>query len=577
MKTFIFIQGELHNMKWSIKKKILSGFSGVLILLLVLAGGAYYELSMLNKTYSKLITVTSKKVDLANRLESLYYAQSASVRGFLLTGSPTYYNQYQVANGRYQDTLDELGKLVKSPLGKRLYASIEDIDQKYFSAVEHQVQLKQENKQEELTLYTTSTVKDITLTLQQSIEALAKHQNDELLKANTQTTDNDKKIQMILIILSVITFILGILIAIVMGQMISKPIKKISEVMKLVAMGDLSVEPIKVKSKDELGELSNSFNKMVHDLSSVVRQVSDSSMQVAASSEQLTASAQQSTSAAEQVTRVITESAEGTEQQLRTFNEMSASVKEMAIGMDQIAEASEVMLQSSEETRTLASKGADSIANVVSQMNEIHVSVEEAAKLIHTLGKRSDEIRRITDIITGIAEQTNLLALNAAIEAARAGEQGKGFAVVADEVRKLAEESSKSSDQISKMIAVIQEETKKAVLSMELGNEKVNTGLTYTAEANESFTKISESIGNVTGKVADVSASVEEIQAITTQMVSAVVKAREVSEQVAAGSQENAAASEEQLATMEEITSSAESLSNLADELQVVVSRFKLS
>jgi methyl-accepting chemotaxis protein len=564
-------------MRWTIQKKILSGFIGVLILLLVLAGISYSELSTVNKTYKDLISVTSKKVLLAKDLESQYYRQSANIRGYLLTGSLTYYNEYQVANGTYQDTMKKLNKFVNSPLGKRLYAKVNDVDDQYFAAVDHQVQLKKENKQAELDQYTTSVLKDISLTLSTSINALVTYQQDELNKLTIKTSSRVQNIKTILIIISAFTLIVGIIIAILISQMISKPIKKVSEVMKLVAKGNLSIEPLKVKSKDEVGELSRSFNQMVKDLSSVVRQVTDSSMQVASSSEQLTASAQQSTSAAEQVTHVITENAEGTERQLRTFNEMTISVKEMAEGMDQIADASEEMLHSSEETRSLAGQGASSIANVVTQMNDIHISVEEATHLIRALDKRSDEIRRITDIITGIAGQTNLLALNAAIEAARAGEQGKGFAVVADEVRKLAEESSKSSEQISNMISVIQEETKKAVLSMEAGNDKVERGLLFTNEANKSFSNISKSIDNVTGKVADVSASVEEIQAITSQIVVAMENAKEVSEQVAAGSQENAAASEEQLATMEEITSSAESLSHLADELQVVVSKFLLS
>ncbi|MBS4174096.1 methyl-accepting chemotaxis protein [Bacillus sp. FJAT-49736] len=564
-------------MKMTIKKKIILGFSSVILLLCILAGMSYFQLTNVNKTYDNLINVTSKKVNLANQLETLFYKQSSSIRGYLLTGSPTYYNQYQVANDHYQDTMKKLGVLEKNSVAKRLYSTIDETDDKYYAAIEHQVQLKNDNKQDELTEYTNNTVKDLTLTFQQSIEALTKLHEDELVKVNKNTNETVNKTQQLLIIITVVTFIISIIIAIFIGRIISNPIKKVSNVMKQVAKGDLSVEPLKVKNRDEIGELADSFNKMVQDLSSVVRQVSDSSLQVASSSEQLTASAQQSTSAAEQVTRVITENSEGTERQLQTFVEVSASVSEMAQGMDQIADASEDMLRTSEETRTLAGHGANTIANMVTQMNEIHVSVEEATGIIHTLGQRSDEIRRITDIITGIAEQTNLLALNAAIEAARAGEQGKGFAVVADEVRKLAEESSKSSEQISKMITVIQDETKKAVLSMESGNEKVETGLSYTTEANESFTKIAKSIDSVTGKVADVSSSVEEIQAITSQIVTAIQHAKEVSEQVAAGSQENAAASEEQLATMEEITSSAESLSHLADELQVVISKFKLS
>jgi len=242
----------MYNMKWSIKKKIITGFSSVIFLLVLLAGISYFELSSVNKTYNNIIEVTSKKVDLANQLETQFYQQSANIRGYLLTGSTSYYNQYQVAKDNYKNTMIKLKKLVKSSLGKSLYASLDDMDDKYFAAAEHQIELKNENKQDELTLYTSNTVNDITISFQKSIEDLKKHQEDELLKVNSETTVHVKNVQALLIIITVATFIIAIIIEMIIGRMISNPIKKVSDAMKVVAMSDLSIKQVKVKSKPSL-------------------------------------------------------------------------------------------------------------------------------------------------------------------------------------------------------------------------------------------------------------------------------------------------------------------------------------
>lgn len=189
-------------------------------------------------------------------------------------------------------------------------------------------------------------------------------------------------------------------------------------------------------------------------------------------------------------------------------------------------------------------------------MNHIEKTVANASDIIRSLEKRSEEISRIMGIITSIAEQTNLLALNATIEAARAGEHGQGFAVVANEVRKLAEESKNSADEIRTMVSNIQTEMAHAVKAMEEGHHQVNTGLKESSDAGAAFIKISESMSNVLGKVQEVAASVESLDDQGAQITKTLEELAVISNKTAEANQESSAATEEQLATMEEISSS---------------------
>jgi methyl-accepting chemotaxis protein len=377
------------------------------------------------------------------------------------------------------------------------------------------------------------------------------------------------------ILILVITLAIAVVVGYYFSSRITKPIVELTALAKVAANGDLTRQA-SIKDKNEIGQLANSFNTMVQNLRQIIQQVGSSSENVAASSEQLTASAAQTTKATEQVAHITEEVAAGTEKQVETLQESSRSVHQISTDIQQIAVnaqgVSSMAIQASDKTE----QGNMAIQAAIEQMNSINQTVNGLAKEIRELGQRSREIGQIVETITGIASQTNLLALNAAIEAAQAGEHGRGFSVVAAEVRKLAEQSSISAQNITQLINVMQAQTNSAVQSMDAGIQVVARGLNSVNTAGEAFTQIEQSIHEVTSQIQEVSVSSQQISANTVQVVKSFETVLEVSNMTASGTQNVSAAAEEQLATMEEIASSAAVLSKMADELQSLVAKFKV-
>lgn len=248
----------------------------------------------------------------------------------------------------------------------------------------------------------------------------------------------------------------------------------------------------------------------------------------------------------------------------------------MAGEVKRITDAAISVTHTSQQASERSLEGNKAIQTAINQMNSINHTVEELSEVVEGLGQRSTQIGNIIEVITGIAEQTNLLALNAAIEAARAGEHGRGFAVVADEVRKLAEQSSGSAQQIADLIAAIQAETAKAVTSMESATQEVREGIQLVHGAGESFGHIQGSVGEVAQQIDSVASSAEKLKAGMDGVMDVIRQIAHIANETASGSQNVSAATEEQLAAMEEIASSAEALSKMMEELNDLVQRFKV-
>lgn len=373
----------------------------------------------------------------------------------------------------------------------------------------------------------------------------------------------------------VIFILIGILVSYFIVRSITRPLQELGDITDRVASGDLTKSFV-VKKHDEIGKLGTSFNNMIIALKELIQHVGEKSDLLASSSEQLNASSEQNNHATEQVANAIQEVASGTENQRNMVHQSTEVVKEMSDSIDKIMRNAMEVSDTAKDANIVVSEGEQSIQKSVNQMKNINETVADLGQVIHTLGTRSTEISQIVDVISEIAGQTNLLALNAAIEAARAGEHGKGFAVVADEVRKLAEQSSKSTESIRQLIASIQADTNQAVASMDKGTEEVEKGIEIVDLAGASFRQIQQFVDNVTAQIHEVSASMEEIGQGAKQVVEFVSRIEEITAGVNAESQEVSAATEEQLASMQEIAASAASLSYMAEELQESVRKFKI-
>lgn len=378
------------------------------------------------------------------------------------------------------------------------------------------------------------------------------------------------------IVTGIISLIIVLAVTYYLIRSITRPIRKVALSMERIADGDLTIENVPVNTKDEIGILGAALNTMIDNLRSTLFTIYTASEQVAASSEELMASAEETTKASEQVSLSTTKSAERTESQLRNVNEVTETMEEMATGMDRLLENSEQLLNKTTGVSKVVLSGNESVTDVVLQMNSIHHSVEQLGEVIQNLNLHTKEIDNIVKFITDISDQTNLLALNAAIEAARAGEAGKGFAVVADEVRKLAEQSAESASKITSLIETIHSETNKAVGVMQENAIKVNEGLKKTDNAREAFQLMDQSIIDVNQFSEEVSASVEEMVTRSEQIVDAIGSIKEAAETNTMLGHENSAASEEQMAAMEEISSASEFLAKLSEELQKEINKFKL-
>ncbi|MCR6108325.1 HAMP domain-containing protein [Salipaludibacillus agaradhaerens] len=368
--------------------------------------------------------------------------------------------------------------------------------------------------------------------------------------------------------------IASIVISIIITRKISQPVTTLARHAEKVAQGNLNIEDIQVTSKDELGQLSEHFNKMVRDLRMMISQVGDKATQVAATSEELSASSEQTSESVSHVSETIQMIASSSGDQQERMEGLNDYCKALSIEMGEVANEAATTAQMSEETAHAAKEGATSIDQAITHMTAINEHVSQSADVVSKLQEESRAIGEIVTIITSIADQTNLLALNASIEAARAGENGKGFAVVADEVRKLAEESGTAANQIKEKIEQVQNQAIASVETMTEGYQAVKEGTEAVNQANASFERIEKTAIDSSNRVNSIKEALAMMDEAISVNVKTISELTEISNDVSSSIQSVSATSEEQTAIMEEVASASESLSKMAEQLQHSVQKF---
>ncbi|WP_077735477.1 methyl-accepting chemotaxis protein TlpB [Bacillus sonorensis] len=367
----------------------------------------------------------------------------------------------------------------------------------------------------------------------------------------------------------------GVFLMILIIRSITGPLRRLVSSAKNISSGDLT-QTINVRTKDELGQLGISFNEMAESLRSLISVIQTSVENVASSSEQLTASADQTSKATEHITSAIEQFSNGNESQNEKVETSAEQLTDMNNRLLDMSKTSASITESSLQSTEIAGTGGELVQKTVGQMNSIDQSVKQAESVVKGLEGKSKDITAILRVINGIADQTNLLALNAAIEAARAGEAGRGFSVVAEEVRKLAEQSASSAKEIEGLIQEIVNEIGKSLEMFQNVNREVQSGLNITDETDASFKQIYDMTNEIAGKLQMMNTAVEQLSQGSQQVAGAVEEIAEVSRESSGSIQDIAASAEEQLASMEEISSSAATLEQMAEELRDLTKKFKI-
>ncbi|WP_025025523.1 methyl-accepting chemotaxis protein [Caldalkalibacillus mannanilyticus] len=557
----------------SLRLKILSGFAVVLVIMLIMGASLFV---MVNSFHSKVEEIIERDLELLMMEQKLSYNMSqrvSSARGYVLNGDPVeraLFDQYS------QESLELQERLMSSSNSEQLKI-LNDLSIDWRQTVEKKVFEAYDRGNTELALLTLQQeITPVSRAIMDGFYKLASESEMKIQESGQMVLKSGDLLKILSIILPILSIIISIVISFILAKMISDPILRVVKKVEMIASGDLSGEAMRTKSKDEIGRLTDSVNQMTTNLRELINQVSETSEQVAASSDQLSASAEETSQATQQVAIAIQEVSSGTELTMRGTQESSKSMEEMALGIENIAENSSQVHFTSLETSNRAKKGNESIQTAVHKMTSINSLVNDSSEVIKLLGQRSQEIGEIVQVITDISEQTNLLALNAAIEAARAGEHGRGFAVVADEVKKLAEQSKQSAIQITELIIGIQQDTQKAVESMNGVAQEMHRGSNIVKDSGQIFSSIVTEVESVTEQIQEISAVAQQMSAGAQQVASTIEEASRVSKETSANSETVAASTEETMASMEEITSSAEVLCTMAQELHDTIKRFKV-
>ena len=331
-----------------------------------------------------------------------------------------------------------------------------------------------------------------------------------------------------------VAYVAAILAAVLIARSIAKPVGHLVSFTESIAEGNLAVTTLEVKGNDEISTLNRGLNKMREQLRLMAESINAAVDTVTVSAEQMSAATQETSASIE---------------------ELASTANEFASAVENLSSDAEVMTRSARRTYELAGQGEAEISRTIEMMNEIRQVVNSLADRINKLGQQSEQIERFVLLITEIAEQTNLLALNAAIEAARAGEQGRGFAVVADEVRQLAEQSARAAGEITELVAEIRESAEDSIQYAGSGTSLVQKG-----------TEIAAKTGRMFG----------EITAIINELVEHINAVASASQDLAAGAQEMGATTEEQSASAQQMASSAAQVAQAAAEVKTLMARFRL-
>ncbi|SLL36950.1 H1 [Mycobacteroides abscessus subsp. abscessus] len=527
-----------------------------------------YNIEQLNKTDERALIITE--------MGSVTREKSISILNYLDYQNPTYVDDYQVSITKFNEYEEAIKKDIRNEEEQALFDEIVERDKKmnelFIDQIIPAIQANDRSAINSLSL-TNTTLRNRMITALNKMQELVQVSRT---KAASDAVDSAAIATKTLIIAMITALIIGTVLIIIISRIITRNLKKVVQVSDTVANGDLTAENINYDGKDEIGKLAQSMNKMSNNLRMVIQKISEVSITVNKQSENLSQSTNEVTAGSQQVATTMQELSSGAESQANTASDLAASMESFSGTIGDAYTQGELIYQSSNKVLGMTNDGSQLMESSIEQMSVINKIMKEAVAKVRGLDTQSQEISKLVSVIKGIADQTNLLALNAAIEAARAGEHGRGFAVVADEVRKLAEQVAFSVTDITNIVGSIQKESSVVTDSLQGGYEEVMKGAEQIKTTGATFNDIKEAVNDMANSIGVVSENLASILETSKEMNRSIEDIAAISEEAAAGIEQTSASVQQTSSLMQKLADSSHELSNLAVELNGLVKEFKI-
>lgn len=527
------------------------GFGLLLLFVTVLGVVGLNRMAFLQENIDQIVNQNFVKIELANTMRDAVRYQAVALRDVVLQEDLAFKKKelklMREARKKYRAAEEELDKMISSTDAGTYLTKIKSGEAVVQPLVDETIDFSLNDKHIDAGNVVRDKVRPVQFQLVSDIEEMLVHFQTVNQEAAIEAKQTYRKTQIAMIALGLFAMVLGVAIAFFITRSITTPLNVAVDVAHKISMGDLTAK-IGQAGNDEVGMLLQALGEMNLNLSKIISGVKDASNNVAGSSARLSGAAGQVSSRAEtQVEQVM---------------QVGASMEEMAVSIAEVAEGAGYVVEAAGKTQKIAQEGSKNIAMGQESSKRITSSVETSSTNVGELSREIQKISEVAKVIKDIAEQTNLLALNAAIEAARAGEQGRGFAVVADEVRKLAERTSISTTDISDMVSSISSKTVAAVESMSQVQRDVKEG---------------ETLNNLTRDIlSQIVASAEDVNKLAKDIASATSEQKSATSDTAVSMEKISVITEENSISIHDVGDAADTLAKTAGELQLLVGQFKL-
>ncbi|MBG9693605.1 MULTISPECIES: methyl-accepting chemotaxis protein [Lysinibacillus] len=556
----------------TISRRIVFSFSIVITIMALYIVYNYFAIQQSNNATEQMVSQELQLLTIDYEQAQTIDLRIAAARGYVLSGNEKYKTIFQDNVARAASNEKQRLALTSS----EDFSKLAEIAKEWNRYIEQQVFAIYEQGNAKLAIQNMTKMDATATTIREGYEDLAKQRKQAINEVGADVMVAGQNKQLIGIVVGILIFVIAIIVELLSARGISRPIITLTERLQQMTNGDLSGPPLKIQSKDEVGQLMAATNTMADILNRLLQHIQTVSNDVATQSEELLQSTTEVKTGTEQIVNTMTEIAGGTEELASHTTAIATSMNDFAGKVTAVHQSNKDVQHYSQDVKALAKEGRDLMSSSTKQMGAIQRIVKDAVDQVDGLSKQTQEISKLVTVIQSIASQTNLLALNAAIEAARAGEQGKGFAVVADEVRKLAEQVSFSVGDITNIVRNIQDDSNRVTASLEQGYGEVEKGTRQITTTNATFHHIADAIEAIATNIEQTSSELDDVVHNTDTINKSVDEMAAISEQSAAGIQETSATIEQAASSMEEIKHSSEYLAEMAEQLNSLIRRFKL-